>query len=41
MNRKSRLMIAIATAVLAVMGGAAVYGQDKLLAGIGQRNRVL
>jgi hypothetical protein len=29
MNRKSRLTIAIATAVLAVMGGAAVYGQDK------------
>jgi len=29
MKRKSKLTIAIATAVLAVLGGAAVYAQDK------------
>jgi hypothetical protein len=29
MRRKSKLTIAIATAVLAVLGGAAVYAQDK------------
>src|SRR5258707_12423029 len=29
MKRKSKLSIAIATAVLAVLGGAAVYAQDK------------
>ena len=29
MKRKSKLLIAIATAVLAVLGGKAVYAQDK------------
>lgn len=29
MKRKGKLTIAIATVVLALLGGAAVYGQDK------------
>ena len=41
MKRKSKLTIAMATPVLAVLAGAAVYAQDKYLAGVAERNRVL
>ena len=40
MKRKSKLTIAMATAVLAVLGGAAVYAQDKYALNIAERNRV-